>query len=292
MKNQQHKQKDRVPTPLQRQDFDADDVSKRNYEVKYISVDLINVEGQLVRTEMDSDHIIELSNSIAANGLLEPIVVRESGQGYQLIAGAHRLSACKRINWKEIPAHILPADNISPVKSLALIENIIRRDLSLDEECQALITLQNEQGLSTSQICDLLGKSRLWVQQRLAAPNMPDDVKEPLFSGDISMKIAEMICEVEDESIRKQITNQVMLQKLRSHHVRQIVDLYKEAPTIHEAVEKGIQAAKEIYLAPAPTTTCGACGRTRTYKVLKPIFICVDEKDCMDHVHAEVQNAG
>src|SRR3972149_5209912 len=148
-------------------------------------------DGQMVREDMDSDHVIELANSISSHGLLEPIVVRRTAIGYQLIAGAHRLAACKRLGWGDIPANVLPETNTAPVKSLALIENIIRRDLSLQEECEAVSALHKEQSLSVNQICDLLGKSRLWTQQRLFAPSMPDDVRLPLFEGLLSMKAAE-----------------------------------------------------------------------------------------------------
>mgnify|MGYP001568699457 CR=1 FL=1 len=261
------------------------------YQVRFISVTSINTENQLVRADMDSDHVIELSNSIAANGLLEPIVVREYRGGYQLIAGAHRLAACKRMGWSEIPAHILPVSNTAPIKSLALIENIIRRDLSLEEECAALKTLSEEQGLSTNQICDLLGKSRIWVQKRLFAPTMPDDVRQPLWDGLLSFPVAEILCEVEDEGTRKQLVNQAVYQKLGSHAIRQIVDVYREAPTLSEAVQQGIQAAKEIQNAPPPSTHCGACGRRKEYTRLKPIFICIDVDDCQSSIMREVHNA-
>lgn len=263
----------------------------RKYQIALIDVMAIITEGQLVRAEMDSDHVIELSNSIASHGLLEPIVVRRTAIGYQLIAGAHRLAACKRLGWSDIPANVLPESNTAPIKSLAIIENIIRRDLSLEEECQAIMTLSEEQKLSVSQICDLLGKTRLWVQQRLFAPTMPPDVREPLFEGLLSMKAAEIICEVEDEGIRKQIVNQTIYQKLGSHAVRQVVNIYKEAPSISAAVDAGIQAAREVGNYPPPSTHCGACGRKVDYRYLKAVFICTDEMDCSQHVLKEAENA-
>lgn len=263
----------------------------RTFQIGMIAVTAIITEGQLVRVDMDSDHVIELSNSISSHGLLEPIVVRRTAIGYQLIAGAHRLAAVKRLGWTDIPANILPASNTAPVKSLALIENIIRRDLSLEEECTALTTLLEEQKLSINQICDLLGKSRLWVQQRVYAPSMPADVREPLYEGLLSMKSAEIICEVEDEGIRKQIVNQTIYQKLGAHAVRQVVNVYKEAPSISAAVDAGLAAAREVCNMPPPSTHCGACGRKVDYRYLKPIFICVDEFDCQAHVVKGLENA-
>lgn len=265
--------------------------ASRAYQIAMIDVNAVITEGQMVRVEMDSDHVIELSNSIAAHGLLEPIVVRRTPIGYQLIAGAHRLASCKRLGWTEIPANVLPESNTAPVKSLALIENIIRRDLSLEEECAAVAALHDEQKLSVSQICDLLGKTRLWTQQRIFAPTMPADVREPLFEGLLSMKSAEIICEVEDEGIRKQIVNQAIYQKLGVHAVRQVVNIYKEAPSISAAVDIGIQAAREVGNMPPPSTHCGACGRKIDYRYLKAVFICVDEFDCQAQVAKEVELA-
>jgi len=263
----------------------------RKFQIGMIDVTAIITDGQLVREDMDSDHVIELANSISAHGLLEPIVVRRTAIGYQLIAGAHRLAACIRLGWGDIPANVLPETNTAPIKSLALIENIIRRDLSLQEECEAVSALHKEQKLSVNQICDLLGKSRLWTQQRLFAPSMPEDVRLPLFEGLLSMKAAEMICEVEDEGIRKQITNQTIYQKLGAHAVRQVVDIYKEAPTISAAVDAGIAAAREVGNMPPPSTHCGACGRKVDYRYLKAVFICVDEFDCQAHVMKGIENA-
>lgn len=280
-----------VPTADNGQTVDWLSEADRTYQIGLVDVDAIITEGQLVREDMNSDHVIELSNSIAAHGLLEPIVVRKTAIGYQLIAGAHRLAACKRLGWTDIPANILPSSNTAPVKSLALIENIIRRDLSLEEECQAITTLQEEQKLSTSQICDLLGKTRLWVQQRTTAQNMPTDVRDPLFEGLLSMKSAEMICEVSDEGIRKQITNQTIYQKLSSHAVRQVVDVYIATPSLSAAVEAGLQAAREVCNAPPPSTHCAACTRKVDYRYLKAVFICTDELDCSAHVMKGVESA-
>ena len=263
----------------------------RSFQIGMIDVTAIITEGQLVRVDMDSDHVIELSNSIAAHGLLEPIVVRRTAIGYQLIAGAHRLAACKRLGWSDIPANVLPKSNEAPIKSLALIENIIRRDLSLEEECVSVTALIEEQNLSINQVCDLLGKTRLWVQQRVVVPNMPADVREPLYEGLLAMKSAEIICEVEDEGIRKQIVNQTIYQKLGAHAVRQVVNVYKDAPTISAAVDAGIAAAREVCNMPPPSTHCGACGRKVDYRYLKPIFICVDEFDCQAHVVKGLENA-
>jgi len=291
MKKGNKTRKVRVPPPKSAENQDWYAEGSRTFQVELITVDLIRTEDQLVRIEMDSDHVIELSNSISVNGLLEPIVVRQTGDYYQLIAGAHRLAACKRIGWSLIPANILPESNETPIKSLALIENIVRRDLSLEEQCLAVQTLHEEQNLSVSQICDLLGKTRLWVQQRIFAPKMPADVRDPLFEGMLSMKVAEMICEVDDEGVRKTITNQAIYQKLAAHAVRQVVDLYKETPSIGAAIEKGLQSAAEIQSAPAPTTQCGACGQRKDYRKLRPIFICLNDQECQSHIMQEVKNA-
>lgn len=280
-----------VPTPDVCAQTNINTENKQHYQNGIIPIDKIVTEGQLIRFDMDSDHVIELSTSIAVNGLLEPIVVRPSGNQYQLIAGAHRLAACKRLGWQSIPCTILSDSNTAPIKSLALIENIIRRNLSLEEECDAVKTLLETQNLSINQICDLLGKSRLWVQQRIAATTMPADVREPLFEGLLSMKVAEQLCEVTDESARKYITNQAIYQRLGSHAVGQIIQIYHDTPSISAAVEKGIQTAKEIQATPPPQTNCGACGRKIPYAKMRAIFICIDETDCSQYIQGAVDNA-
>ena len=230
---------------------------KQNLNVQAIRVSLIDTAGQMVRAGIDDDHVIELSNSIAKIGLLQPIVV-EPGEGglYQLIAGAHRLAACIRLNWTHIPANIRPASHDTVIKGLALVENIIRRDMSLQEECAAVKTLSEEQEMSTSQICQLLGRGKDWVNKRLAAPNFPDKIRDALFDNMITMSIAEEIASVDDPAFQNIVLNEAIYAKRTLFEVKSMVETFKAVPSISDAVEAGLQKAEENRGKGVPTKAC------------------------------------
>lgn len=259
-----------------------------NDEFLNIPIDLIDTEGQSVRAAMDDDHVVELAMSIAKHGLLEPIVVRKKDDGrYQLEAGFHRLAATSRLNLKNIPSHIRSIST-APTKAIALIENIVRRDMSLDEEVKAVNFLNSDEGLSPSSICDLLGKSRGWVDQRLAIPNYPEDVQRELLDGNLSIGKAEIISKLKEDGTRALVINQVISAKLTQKQTGDLIEMYLAAPSIQSAVEAGLQKAQEIQDTPKSFRKCELCGRIKELMEIKFITVCVDAGSCNDTVMEEL----
>lgn len=257
-----------------------------------ILIDLVDVEGQSVRTAMDDDHVVELAMSIAKHGLLEPIVVRKKENGrYQLEAGFHRLAAASRLQWKSIPAHIRQ-DSTAPVKAIALIENIVRRDMSLDEQVKAVNYLNHNEALSPSSICDLLGKSRIWVDQRLAIPNYPADVKQELIDGNLTIGKAEILAKVEDPGTRALVLNQVIASKLTAKQTNDLVEMYLASPSIQGAIEAGIEKAREIQETPKSFRKCELCGTIKELMEIKFITVCVDAASCNEAAQQELEKMG
>lgn len=243
--------------------------------VKEVQIELIDTDGQMVRAGLDDDHVIELSVSIGKHGLLEPIVVSDKGNGrYQLIAGFHRLLACRRLNWKAIPAHIRKMDSEDVIKGLALIENIIRKDMSLKEECDAVILLTEQEGLSVSQVCQMLGRSREWVNRRLMAPQLPDNIREALFAGMISVSAAEVIATVEEEYARNIILNEAIYAKRNLVEIEAMVQTFKATPSITEAVQQAVTKAKEIQDAPPPKRICDLGEEVVSIHDMRVLWVC------------------
>ncbi len=263
------------PTPSQIWDKDRErKTTNTKAKVMDIPITDVNVEKQIIREAIDDDHIIELSNSIARNGLLEPIVVEIADKGYNLVAGFHRLIATHRLNWNTITASVREHDNQTPLKALSLTENIIRRDLTLAEECEAVKGLYEEEKLSMSQICSLLGKGRAWVEKRLAAPNLPFEVREALFDGVISMGVAEIIGGIDEPGTRNDILNKAVYAKMSVTETKQLTSLYQEAPSQQEAIEKGLSTYIKQQRTPKAKRTCEACGEGRDISELQPVWVC------------------
>lgn len=210
--------------------------------VSEIEIEKIDVEGQLVRHDIDQDHVWELATSMRTHGLLQPIVVRERGDKYELIAGRHRLEAAKLLGWKTIKAHII--ETSYEKKLLATLENVTRKQMNIEEEAEAVKYLHDQEKLSVNQIADLLGKSRDWVLQRLAYFRYPQDVKEELLEGRISIKHAEIIAKFSDERIRAILLNATIQQKLTVRQLRQVAEYYESYIANAEAIEEAIEQAK------------------------------------------------
>lgn len=238
-----------------------------------IKVSLIDTEGQSVREMIESDHVVELAMSIAKHGLLEPIVVRRKNENkYQLLAGLHRLCAFVRLKKETIPANVIENEE-TPTKAIALVENIVRKDMSLDEEVKAIEYLYKEEKLSPSQICDLIGKSREWVDKRLWVPNLPEDIKQELLDGRISIKHAEVLSKIEDKSARAYILNAAIQQKLTARQTDDLARVYLDTPSIPDAIEKGLEEAQKIQAAKL-YKECTLCREKRLIDDIVYIPVC------------------
>lgn len=140
------------------------------------------------RRHFDEAAIVELAASIAARGLLQPIIVRPApdGAGYQLVAGERRWRAAQRAGLHEIPALVRTLDD-SATYEIALVENIQRQDLNAIEEAQGYRRLIADYGHSQEALGTLVGKSRSHVANLLRLLDLPDAVQTLVIEGALSM---------------------------------------------------------------------------------------------------------
>lgn len=239
-----------------------------------VPVDMIDWDGQSVREAQDDDHVVQLAMSIASHGLLNPITVRKKpDKRYQGCAGFHRHAAYVRLGRPTIPANVREEDN-TPIKALALIENIMRLNMTLAEEVMAVNLLNTDENLSPSAICDISGKSRNWVDVRLSIPQMPEDVREELLDGGIGLKHAEIIGKIEDYGIRASILNNVIQNKLTAKQTGDLAEMYMATPSISAAIEAGLETAHEVQNAQTPKKQCTCCGQWYDYEFIIYIPVC------------------
>ncbi|MCV0383256.1 MAG: ParB/RepB/Spo0J family partition protein [Erythrobacter sp.] len=143
------------------------------------------LEGQ-PRTHFDPEALDQLAASIEARGVIQPIIVRPKGDGYELVAGERRWRAAQKARLHEIPAIVRDLDQ-REVMALALIENLQREDLNPVEEARAYQRLAEDEDMTQAEIAQLVDKSRSHVAnfQRLLA--LPDDVLALVAGGDLAM---------------------------------------------------------------------------------------------------------
>lgn len=139
------------------------------------------------RRDMSADALDDLANSIRVQGILQPIVVRETGhQKYEIIAGERRWRAAKIVGLEKVPCLIKNVEDNAAI-AIALIENIQRENLNAMEEAIALQRLLEEFELTHNEVAKAIGKSRTAVSNLLRLNNLNDDVKLLLEHGDIEM---------------------------------------------------------------------------------------------------------
>jgi ParB family transcriptional regulator, chromosome partitioning protein len=151
------------------------------------------------RTHIDEEALIELTASIEASGLLQPVVVRPRNGKFELIAGERRWRAIQRLGWARIPAVVKDVDD-QTLLTLALIENLQRNDLSSIDEATGYQRLGEEFKLPQAEIARRVGRNRSTVANLLRLLKLPDEVKTLVHQGKLSEGHARALLALEDES--------------------------------------------------------------------------------------------
>jgi len=241
-----------------------------------VSLQLVDSAAQSIRVDQFDDEITELAAHMQSHGLLQPIGVRplESGR-FELLWGARRLAAARRLRWSEIPARIAWSSD-SPVKAIAAAENLLRRQLTLEEECDVVSALHTTEGKSPDQISSLVGKSRSWVLRRLAIPGLPRELRGALLDQQISIAVAEEIARLEDEGLRTYVLTQAISSKSSHAAVRGMVEAIRSTPSLADAIAAGTAEAEHPALTQTLLMACGACGVPQPIASLTVVRVCSD----------------
>ncbi len=156
-------------------------------ELQHLDLDCIQPGKYQPRGDMDQASLEELAQSIKAQGVMQPIVVRPlTAHTYEIIAGERRWRAAKLAGLKTIPALVRDVSDEAAI-AMALIENIQREDLSPVEEAVALQRLQKEFDLTQQEVANAVGKSRATIANLLRLLGLPDEIKTLLAHGDLEM---------------------------------------------------------------------------------------------------------
>jgi ParB family chromosome partitioning protein len=152
---------------------------------RMVPIDAIDPNPDQPRQVMGD--LSELMASIAEKGIIEPLIVRQRGGRYQIVAGERRYQASVQVGLRTLPVVIRDVDDTEIIE-VALVENIQRKDLSAFEEAEALLALADRCGYTHEDLAKRLGKSRTAVTESLAVAAMPDEVRNLCRLADISSK--------------------------------------------------------------------------------------------------------
>jgi len=175
------------------------------------------------RRDFNEEEIAGLSDSIATQGLLQPVTVRRKVDGYEIVSGERRFRACRRLGWDKVPCIVRPKVPDREMLELALVENIQRENLNDIETAVAYQRLLLECSLSHEELAKRVGKSRSALTNSLRLLKLSEPVQEMLRSGGISMGHARALLAVDDPKRQKELAEAVAEKKLSVREIETII---------------------------------------------------------------------
>jgi len=177
-------------------------------QLKHVELSLIEISGANPRRDVKGETFNELKQSIAEHGILQPIVIRPKGKGYELVVGERRLMAAKELKLETIPVAVRDLDDHT-ARILMLLENLQREDLEPLEEASAIDELLKDTGdgsMTQEELAKKLGKSQPWVANRLRLSKAPLEIKKLLEQGKITPQhVIVLLPYTEHKPLRDQI---------------------------------------------------------------------------------------
>ena len=193
--------------------------------VRLVPLNLISPNPYQARTYWDEDKLTELANSIAANGVVQPIVVRRHGVGYQIIAGERRFRASQMLGKETVPALVKEVTD-NQMHEWSLVENIHRANLNPIERAKAYDAYIQALSLNQTEAAKRLGEDRSVVANHLRLLELPTDLKQLLIDEKITMGHARAILSLPSDELRRKLANRALSGRLSVREVERLVKDY------------------------------------------------------------------
>ena len=190
-------------------------------EIEMVKINELRSNPYQPRKVFDEEALQELAASIKEHGVFQPIIIKKSIKGYEIIAGERRVKASKIAGLEEIPAIVRDfSDN--EMMEIALLENLQRENLNAIEESMAYKKLLETRSLTQEDLAKRLGKSRSHITNMLGLLTLPEEVQTALSNKEITMGHARIISKLENKEQQIALTNRVKKEGLS---VRQLEDI-------------------------------------------------------------------
>lgn len=190
-----------------------------------LSIDSVSPNPYQARTAWNEQELEELSASIKANGIIQPILVRPTASGYEIIAGERRFRATQMASLTTIPALVRTATD-EQMLEWSLVENIHRADLNPIERARAYQNYLNSFSLTQSEAAERLGEDRSVVANYLRLLDLPQELKQMLANGRLKMGHARAILALPTDELRRKLANRAMAGRLSVRDVERLVRKY------------------------------------------------------------------
>lgn len=201
-------------------------IKDRSY-VMEIDVDQLTPNLYQPRQDFDQEKLDELKESIKAHGIIQPIIVRESPQGYEIVAGERRFKAARELGIKKIPVIIKQFNNLKTFE-VSLVENLQRDDLNPIEQAFAFKRLVDEFSLTHQELAEITGKSRTFISNTIRLLNLDEWVRERVASGKISFGHAKVLLSLDDKQMQQEFGQKIIEHDLSVRDLELIVEQWEK----------------------------------------------------------------
>ena len=196
-----------------------------HHSLQDIGMDAISPNPYQARTVWNEQELADLAESIRTNGVIQPIIVRPSGPGYQLIAGERRFRAAQMASLTTIPALVREASD-EQLLEWALVENIHRMDLNPIERARAYQNYLSTFCLTQAEAAARLGEDRSVIANYLRILDLPEEIKRMLAEGQLTMGHARAILALPTDELRRKLANRALAGRLSVREVERLVRRY------------------------------------------------------------------
>lgn len=230
-------------------DFDSFEnsvVEESARDVMEINIDEIRSNPYQPRKTFDIDSLNELAKSIKEYGVVQPIIVKKSIKGYELVAGERRTKAAKIAGLTTIPA-IIKDFNDQEMMEIALIENIQREDLNPIDEATSINNIIKLRGYTQEEFANKFGKSRSYVTNILGLLKLPEEVKKLVEKKSISMSHARVLSKIDDENKVINLAKRVMDEEISVHDLEQMASLDSELSQKRKLNKNNFESSYRLY---------------------------------------------
>lgn len=179
------------------------------------------------RKRFADEGLASLAESIRDHGVLQPVIVRKAGAGYELVAGERRFRAATKLKLAKIPARVITADDEKTLE-LALIENIQREDLNPIEQAMAFKQIIEENHFTQEQLSEKIGKDRSTIANALRLLRLPNEVRRQVVAGALSMGHARALLALDDDEHMVKEAREILKRGLSVREVERRVKVLRD----------------------------------------------------------------
>ncbi len=195
--------------------------------VLYIDINDIKPNSAQPRKNFDEEKLAELANSIRANGVIQPLIVRESAAGYELVAGERRWRASRQAGLRTVPCILRNFDDRQNA-IVAIIENMQREDLDPIEEALGLKSMTEKYGFTQEQVSASLGRSRTYITNSIRLLKLPPEIQQYVSSGQMSAAHGRTIINIPDKAKQREIADKIIRNDLSVRATERLAEKVKD----------------------------------------------------------------